>query len=65
MLADGGNAQGLNAFFVLSPAGRADIGFGVPNLPLGILGSFQAAIFTSGSNGAPVALSNAVQLTLD
>ncbi len=65
VLADGGNAQGLNAFFVLSAAGRSDIGFGVPNLPLGLLGSFQAAIFTSGANGAPVALSNAIQLTLN
>ncbi len=65
VLADGGNAQGLNAFFVLGPTGETDLGFGIPNLPLGILGTFQAAIFTSGANGAPVALTNAVQVTLN
>lgn len=65
VLADGGNAQGLNAFFVLGPTGGMEFGLGVPSLPAGVLAAFQAAIFTSGANGAPVALSNAIQLTIN
>ncbi len=62
VLADGTVLGGLNSFFVTAANGIAEIGFSVPNLPIGVLGSFQCAFFTTG--GAGVALSNAVQVTV-
>ncbi|MCB9831451.1 MAG: hypothetical protein H6807_03180 [Planctomycetes bacterium] len=66
VLADGGNAMGLNAFFVTGPTGQCDLGFGVPTLPANVvLTTFQAAMFTSGVNGAPIALSNAIEVRVN
>ncbi|MFT7617955.1 MAG: hypothetical protein ACI97A_001594 [Planctomycetota bacterium] len=62
LIGDGNGSSFFNSLFVLNAAGQADIGFTVPILPLGVLGSFQCAILRSGAVG--VALSNAVELTI-
>ncbi len=62
VLADGASFGGLNAFFVTSATGSVDLGFSVPALPPGVLGTFQCAIPTT--VGAGLALSNAVEVTV-
>ena len=60
VIADGSAIGGFNPFFVTAATGTTEIGFTVPNFPIGILGSFQLAILTSGGSG--VSLSNCVQV---
>ncbi len=62
VLADGTTIGGFNPFFVTAASGTADIGFTIPNLPIGVLGTFQCALLTSG--GAGIALTNAVQVSV-
>ena len=51
-----------HVFFVLQASGHQTLSFPVPPLPLGILTTFQAAIF----NGTPsvISISNAVEVTI-
>ncbi len=62
ILADGNLSGGLNPFFVTSSSGTTTVGFTVPNLPSGILGSFQCVFATLG--GVGFRLSNAVQVSI-
>ncbi len=62
VLADGTVLGGFNSFFVLAANGEANIGFSVPNLPIGVLSTFQCAMFTM--TGSGLALSNCVEVTV-
>jgi hypothetical protein len=63
--ADGNSPIGINAFFNTGSTGDGAFGVTVPNFPPGLLTTFQCVLRTSGSNGAPIALSNAVSLLID
>lgn len=65
VLADGNLPSGLNPFFNTGPDGEGMFGVTVPNIPPGILTTFQCAVHTTGANGSYIALSNAVEVEID
>ncbi len=65
VLADGNLTYGLNPFFVTNAVGDGLFAVQLPNLPPGILGTFQCLMTTSGVNGAFIALSNALQIEIE
>ncbi len=64
VLADGNLTVGLDSFFNTGPLGMNQIGIHIGNLPPGILANLQCAMRTSGANGSYIALSNAIQVTV-
>ncbi len=62
ILADGTTLGGFNPFFVIAASGSTQVGFSVPNLPPGVLGTFQCAVYSSTTSG--ISLTNAVQVTV-
>lgn len=59
---DGSNSFGLNPFFVTDAFGVGGLLLNTPNLPIGIVTTFQAAVHNSITG---VSLSNAVQLEIE
>ncbi len=65
VLADGNLTDGLNPLFNTAISGDGIFGVILPNIPPGLLTTFQCAILTTGANGSWVALSNAIQVTVE
>ncbi|MCB9833534.1 MAG: hypothetical protein H6807_13775 [Planctomycetes bacterium] len=53
----------IDLLFVVGAGGETTLGFATPALPLGVIGAFQAAFATGPAQ--PLALSNAVELTIN
>ncbi len=62
VIADGSMIGGFNPFFNIATNGVTEIGFSVPNLPLGVLGNFQCVMVDSST--PTISISNAVQITV-
>ncbi len=64
VLADGNLSTGLHPLFNTGPTGDGFFGVTLPNIPPGLLATFQCAISTTGANGSYIALSNAIEVTV-
>ncbi len=65
ILADGNLTDGVNPFFNTGPTGNAQFGVTLPNLPPGLLATFQCVMRTDGTNGSYIALSNAIKVIVE
>ncbi len=65
VLADGNLVDGVNPFFNTGPLGVGQFAVTIPNLPPGLLATFQCVMKTDGSNGSYIALSNAIKVNVD
>ncbi len=64
VLADGNLPVGVNPFFNTGPIGESVFGVHIPSLPPGILATLQCLMLTGGANSASIALSNAIQVSI-
>ncbi len=65
LYADGHVTTGLNPLFNTGITGTNSFSVLLPNVPPGVLATFQCLMDTTGTNGAPFALSNTVQVVVN